>query len=174
AIVVTEKCYIRPYEHSDATASQPAANDPEVSRFLRNRFPSPYTLENAHSFIKMAIEARPVVDFAVFKSDGTFAGGIGLTPGSDVTYRTYELGYWTGKDAWGQGITTSAVTGFCRWAFVAFPEMLRLEAEVCHENAASVRVLEKAGFIREGVKRQAYCKKGVVMDMIMFSMLRQD
>ncbi|KAK8056288.1 acetyltransferase [Apiospora rasikravindrae] len=178
-IVTTSKCYLRPYDPRDAPAASSLANDAEVVRFLRDRFPHPYTLEDSHTFIKSTLEAKPVLDFAVFATpngdcEGEFAGGMGLTPGRDVQSRTWELGYWIGQKFWGQGIATMAVKAFARWAFQTFPELHRLEAEAYHMNAGSIRVLEKAGFTKDGVRRSAACKKGVVMDVHVYGLLRDE
>lgn len=168
-IVTTPKCYLRSYDPRDAPAASSLANDAEVVRFLRDRFPHPYTLEDSQTFIKSALDAKPVLDFAIFATpggsggEGEFAGGMGLTPGRDVQSRTWELGYWIGQKFWGQSIATMAVKAFARWAFQTFPELHRLEAEAYHMNAGSIRVLEKVGFTKDGVRREAACKKGVVM-----------
>lgn len=81
AIVVTEKCFIRPYEESDAEALAAAANHPDISHYMRNRFPYPYTLDDAKFFVNLANERKPRVNFAICLPDGTYAGGIGLIPG---------------------------------------------------------------------------------------------
>ncbi|KAK7908051.1 hypothetical protein PG985_015354 [Apiospora marii] len=181
-IVTTPKCYLRSYDPRDAPAASSLANDAEVVRFLRDRFPHPYTLEDSQTFIKSTLEADPVLDFAIFATpgagdeggEGEFAGGMGLTPGRDVQSRTWELGYWIGQKFWGQGIATMAVEAFARWAFQTFPELHRLEAEAYHLNAGSIRVLEKAGFTKDGVRRGAACKKGVVMDVHVYGLLRTE
>jgi ribosomal-protein-alanine N-acetyltransferase len=81
AIVVTETCFIRPYEQSDVEALAAAANHEDVARYMRNRFPYPYSLDDAKFFVNLANEKEPVVNFAICLSDGTYVGGIGLIPG---------------------------------------------------------------------------------------------
>ncbi|KAK6864489.1 hypothetical protein PG995_001017 [Apiospora arundinis] len=161
-IVTTPKCYLRPYDLRDAPAASSLANDAEVVRFLRDRFPHPYTLADSESFIKSTLEAKPALDFAIFAtpdgegSEGEFAGGMGLTPGRDVQSRTWELGYWVGQKFWGQGIATTAVKAFARWAFKTFPELHRIEAEAYHMNLG-----EHAGPGEGGVhqgRRAARCR----------------
>ncbi|KAK6064921.1 gcn5-related n-acetyltransferase [Seiridium cupressi] len=174
AIVTTDKCFIRPYNVSDAASLSAAANDPEIARFMRNKFPSPYTLDDAHFFINLSSERTPCVNYAIFLLDGTYAGGIGFIPGGDTEFRTWEVGYWIGKNQWGKGVTTSAVKGFCKWAFTAFPEILRIEAGVYEGNFGSMKVLERAGFLREGVRRKAVVKSGKAFDVTVFGLLRED
>ncbi|KAI1406081.1 acyl-CoA N-acyltransferase [Hypoxylon fuscum] len=174
AIVTTDKCFIRAYVPSDATAASAAANTPEISKYMRNTFPYPYTLENANFWINFSLSQTPMVNFAIFALDGAFAGGIGLIPGTDIQYRTWEVGYWIGKDHWGKGIATSALKAFSAWAFKEFPELLRIDAGVLEGNAASAKVLERAGFTKEGVRRKSICKKGKVMDQVLFGLLREE
>jgi len=54
------------------------------------------------------------------------------------------------------------------------PELLRLEASVFGPNTASARVLEKAGYTLEGVRRKAACKNGEVIDMKMYALLKEE
>ncbi|KAK6081708.1 gcn5-related n-acetyltransferase [Seiridium cupressi] len=151
AIVTTDKCFIRPYNVSDAASLSAAANDPEIARFMRNKFPSPYTLDDAHFFINLSSERTPCVNYAIFLLDGTYAGGIGFIPGGDTEFRTWEVGYW-----------------------IAFPEILRIEAGVYEGNFGSMKVLERAGFLREGVRRKAVVKSGKAFDVTVFGLLRED
>lgn len=81
AIVTTDKCFIRAYHVSDAAAASAAGNHPDISYYMRNTFPYPYTLDNANSWIKHVNEGNPVTNFAIYLLDGTFVGGIGLNPG---------------------------------------------------------------------------------------------
>ncbi|KAI1144424.1 acyl-CoA N-acyltransferase [Hypoxylon sp. FL0543] len=173
-IVTTEKCIIRPYAPSDAEPMAAAANLPEITMYMRNRFPHPYTLEDSKFWIDLSVKATPMVNFAIFTPDGDFAGAIGLIPGQDVEYRTWEVGYWIAKHQWGKGIATTALKAFSVWAFKEFPELLRLEAGVFEGNNASMKVLEKANYVREGVRRKAICKRGKVLDQVLFSLLRED
>ena len=66
AILATEKCYLRPYEASDAEALAEAANDPEVAKNLRSSFPSPYTLAHAQFWIEQCRTDTVSLTFAIF------------------------------------------------------------------------------------------------------------
>jgi ribosomal-protein-alanine N-acetyltransferase len=81
AIVVTDKCYLRPLEQCDIATMAVTCNDPAIAYYMRNTFPSPYTLENAEFFVNLSMEASPTTQFAILALDGTHAGGIGLVPG---------------------------------------------------------------------------------------------
>jgi RimJ/RimL family protein N-acetyltransferase len=88
--------------------------------------------------------------------------------------KTAELGYALSSMYWGKGIATIAVKQVVEVAFKEFPYLERLEAQVNVENVASQRVLEKAGFQREGVLRKYCFIKGKSRDMVMFSVLSND
>jgi RimJ/RimL family protein N-acetyltransferase len=82
--------------------------------------------------------------------DGRILGGLQLHH-FDPMRGTIEVGYWLFVDARGRGVATRAVAAAAAWAFAN--GIYRLEAVVRTGNAASERVLERAGFLREGVMR---------------------
>lgn len=69
---------------------------------------------------------------------------------------------------------TRAVKMAAAAIFREWPDLLRLQALVDVENVGSIRVLEKAGFRREGVLRKYLVLKGRARDMVMFSLLSSD
>jgi [ribosomal protein S5]-alanine N-acetyltransferase len=93
---------------------------------------------------------------------------------TDNEYRGWEIGYWIRKDLWGRGLATAAVKAFTAWTFAAFPDVLRLEGRVLSGNEASMSVLERAGYTREGTRRQAVFKHDKVMDSTIFGILRSE
>jgi RimJ/RimL family protein N-acetyltransferase len=88
--------------------------------------------------------------------------------------KSAELGYVLGSKYWGKGITTCAVKQVVKVVFSEFSHLERLEALVDVENVGSQRVLEKAGFQKEGVLRKYLIRKGKSRDTIMFSLLSTD
>jgi RimJ/RimL family protein N-acetyltransferase len=56
----------------------------------------------------------------------------------------------------------------------SFPDLVRLQARVDVENKASQRVLEKLGFLKEGVLRKYMYNKGKVIDLVVYSLLSTD
>lgn len=100
-------------------------------------------------------------------------GSIQLTRQQNIHRRTAELGYYVVRRRWGAGICTEAVRQICRFAFEN-TDVLRIFAEPFAENAASCRVLEKAGFQLEGVLRRNAVKNGQVRDMRLYSLVRED
>ena len=172
-ILRLRSCLIRPYDEGDVDSLAKAADNPKIAQWMRNTFPQPYTTDDARSWISIANSASPVRDFAICQLTGpAVIGGVGLKARDDIHYRTMEIGFWLSEDHWHQGTATDAVTAFSKWAFGRFDSLLRLEAEVFEGNAASGRVLEKAGFMFEARHRNAIEKSGVVKDALIYCKLR--
>lgn len=149
------------------------ANDRRIWIGLRDAFPHPYSVDDAHRFISLARSMTPRTYFAIIYSDH-LAGGIGYTLHGDVERVGAEVGYWIGVEFWGRGIATEAVRQLTTLAFARHPELRRLYAMPYVGNAASARVLEKAGYTREGTLRENIIKDGQVLDQYMYSILRRE
>jgi RimJ/RimL family protein N-acetyltransferase len=113
--------------------------------------------------------ARLAVDRA---SDGAFLGWCGLTRWNP-DYRSAALGYVYGDAAWGHGYATEAARAVLQWAFDTL-DLNRVQAEADTRNAASARVLEKLGFVREGTLREDCVVDGEVSDSWVYGLLRRD
>jgi RimJ/RimL family protein N-acetyltransferase len=101
-------------------------------------------------------------------------GGIGYTPHDDVERISAEIGYWLGTAFWGRGIMTAALKAVTAHAFRAHSDLRRLYAVPYVTSAASARILEKAGYRREGRMRQSVVKDGRVLDQFIYSIIRDD
>lgn len=165
-----KSCVIRPLSLQDAESIQRYANNRKVWLNLRDIFPHPYALEDAHAFLGFISKEDPKTTFAIAKDSETI-GCIGLRLGNDVHRKTAELGYWLGEPYWGRGIMTEAVREFTHWAFETF-DLQRTFAEPFAGNAASIRVLEKAGFVCEARMRASVFKDGKVLDSFLYARLR--
>jgi ribosomal-protein-alanine N-acetyltransferase len=161
------KCTIRPWTESDAASLARHANNRHVSMHLRDRFPFPYELEQAQAFLGRITTQSPPTVWAI-EVDGEAIGGIGIEPGTDVERVSAEIGYWLGEAFWGRGIATEAVSAVTVEAFKRF-EITRLYAMAFADHAASLRVLEKAGYSREGHLRQSAIKDGKIRDQLLFA-----
>jgi RimJ/RimL family protein N-acetyltransferase len=164
-----ERVSIRPWRSDDAPSLARHANNRNVARQLRDRFPHPYTIADARQFIQMASGARPTTMFAMVV-DGAAVGGIGFFPGADVERFSAEIGYWLAEPYWGRGITAEAITLISRYAF-EMCNMLRLFALPFADNQQSIRVLEKAGYTREAILRASSVKYGQVRDQALYALV---
>lgn len=161
---------LRPWQPGDAPSLARYADNPRNAAGLRDAFPSPYTSEDARRFIAMATGPSRTI-FLAIEVQGEAAGGIGIHPLDDVYRRTAEIGYWLAEPFWGKGIITDAVRAFVPVAF-SQTDLVRIQAGIFSNNPASMRVLEKCGFIREAVHRNAITKNGVMMDEVMYVRFR--
>ena len=159
-----------------ATADGPAlarhADDRRVADHLRDAFPHPYTVSDAESYI-LRLEANPAPTSLLITVDGDPCGGIGYVPGTDVERVGAEVGYWLGAEYWGRGIMSHVLSAFSAEVFRRHAEFERLFALPFAGNAASARVLEKAGYVREGTLRRAVIKNGTVLDQHVYALLRR-
>jgi ribosomal-protein-alanine N-acetyltransferase len=163
-------CTIRSFRDDDAASLAHHANDRAIWINLRDRFPHPYTLADARAWIAHATSAEQATSFAI-DAAGEVVGGIGLRLNEDVERISAEIGYWVGRAYWGRGIATDAVRAVTEHAF-ATHELTRVYALPFAENAASIRVLEKAGYVREGLLRRSAIKDGVVRDQLLYAVVR--
>jgi RimJ/RimL family protein N-acetyltransferase len=168
--LVLKSCTIRPWRLDDADSLAKHANNRKVWLALRDLFPHPYTIQDAHKFLQRATSEQPATNFCI-EVDGAAAGGIGIRMGQDVHRHTAELGYWLGRKFWGQGIMGEAVTAFADFCFGHFP-LRRIYAEPFANNPASAHVLEKAGFIFEGRLRNNVIKDGQLLDSLLYAKTR--
>ena len=161
---------IRSFRPDDVTTLVRYANNRNVSIQLRDRFPFPYTAGHATAWLDRVAKEEPAVDFAI-ASAMELIGGIGLEPQQDIHRQSAEIGYWLGEPYWGQGIATRAVVAFTRWAFAEL-DLIRICATVFESNPASARVLEKAGYSREGRLLRSVTKDGRIMDSWLYAAVR--
>jgi len=164
------RCTLRPWHKGDEVSLARYANNRNVSRNLRDRFPFPYTAADAEEWIGLTAGKTPTQHFAIVV-DGSGVGGIAAEPGEGERRRSAEVGYWLGEPFWGRGIATEALRAVTDYAFATF-DVIRLEAGVFGWNPASARVLEKVGYTLEGRMRQAVVKDGRVGDRLLYALLR--
>lgn len=179
------KSVVRPWCNLDHKSLVQAANNLNVSRNLRNRFPSPYTQADAEWWITHAAsEPFPKRSLAIVNPlTNEVIGGIGLELGTDVACRTAELGYWLSEEYWGKGITSEAARAFVEYGFREVKvrdkdgkemDLWRIFAACYAHNKGSAAVLEKAGLSFEGVVKGNVWKDGKVIDSLNFYMTRDE
>ncbi len=163
-------CRIRSWRSEDVPALVRYANNRKIWLNLRDRFPHPYTAADAERWIRFAVQAEPETHFAIAVGEDA-VGGIGLDLKRDVYRRSAEIGYWLGEPFWGRGITTAAVRAITEYAFVQF-DVCRVYASIFEWNPASMRVLEKAGYVCEGRLRKSVTKDSHTIDELIYAVVR--
>ena len=165
--LVRATCRLRALRAADASSIARYANDREIWLNLRDRFPHPYAEADARAYIAHAGTRDPQTVFAI-EVEGAAVGVITLMPGEDIERVSSEIGYWLGRPFWGRGIITDAVHATTGYAFASLG-MRRVFAVPFMRNEASHRVLEKAGYAREGVMRRSAIKDGVLLDQLLYA-----
>jgi ribosomal-protein-alanine N-acetyltransferase len=170
--ITMDEYIIRDWKIADAQSIAKYANNRKIWINLRDAFPHPYSLQDAESFISRVAEKNPATVFAI-ATQAEAIGSIGLMPGKDVHRYTAEMGYWLAEPFWGEGIMTQAVKSLTAYAIHDL-RLHRIYAEPYATNPASAKVLEKAGFKREGILRSNAFKDGKVLDQFLYSYVKKD
>ena len=168
------KCRIRKWELSDAKDLAAALSNKKVQDNLRDGLPYPYTEQDGKEFISAMFSADENETFAfAITVDNMVLGSIGIFRQGNIHRQTAELGYYIAEEYWGKGIMTEAVKQICEYVF-ANSDIIRIYAEPFAYNIASCRVLEKVGFQYEGTLRSNAVKNSKVIDMKMYSLLKEE
>ena len=160
--------HVRELAVDDAPALAPALRDPAVGP--EAGLP-PLDEQELAAWIRQAAPQLRASGFILplaVHDAGEPVGGAMLTRHDPIRGQV-ELGYWLLRAAWGRGIATRVVRALAEHAFST--GLARVEATVRPANEASVRVLERAGFTREGVKRSGVPYAGGRADAYLYSLL---
>lgn len=138
---------LRPFRLSDVDDLLLWAGDDRVTKSIR--WKTLTSKEEALTFIREVCIPHPWRRSICI--DHRSMGFVSVLPGSGDERCRAEIGYALAVEYWGQGIATEALKLAIPQVFKDFPEVLRLQAFAAVENLASQRVLEKAGFLKEGL-----------------------
>jgi len=167
-------CKIRKWKLTDAKDIAVALSNKKIQDNLRDGLPYPYTEQDGIDFISSMLSANEDETFAfAITLDDKAIGSIAVFRQQNIHRQTAEMGYYIAEEYWGKGIMTDAVKQICEYVFKN-SDILRIYAEPFAYNAGSCRVLEKAGFQYEGTLRNNAVKNGKVIDMKMYSLLREE
>ncbi|WCB94035.1 acetyltransferase [Baekduia alba] len=164
---------LEPFTDDHLAAFAELVDDPDVLRYTR--FPDPPEPDFPPQWLGRYEQGRrdgTKEAFAVLDADGTFLG-VALAVEIDRAAAEAELGYLTAPAARGRGIATAAVLELTRWA-LADQGLERVVLIISSGNVGSRKVAERAGYLRDGVLRNAYVKPGIRADTFVYSRLRSD
>jgi [ribosomal protein S5]-alanine N-acetyltransferase len=168
----TDRLILREIQLTDAEAIFRILADPDVTKY--QDIATATSIEQAKRLIALRAErlrADQGIRWAIAtKIANRLIGSCGFS------YKTpfqAEIGYELAKANWGRGLMTEALSAMIDFGFQQ-AELNRLEAMVMLENKASMRVLEKLGFIEEGILRQYGFWQGQFHDLKLFSLLKGD
>jgi [ribosomal protein S5]-alanine N-acetyltransferase len=138
--------------------------------------PHPYRLEHALEWIRQQSDDQEFdrsANFAVrLIADGRLIGSAGLRD-IDREHSQAELGFWIGREWWGNGYAREAARALIQFGFQSLG-LNRISAHHMARNPASGRVLLAAGMQREGLLRQRVRKWGIYEDVVVYAIVRDD
>lgn len=159
---------------SDAADVVLLAGDRDIAATTIN-IPHPYEPMMADAWIVSVAERFTRGEAATFaitrRDEDRLLGAVGLR--FNLGDRRAELGYWVGKPYWGQGICSEAAGAVVDWGFNGCA-LQRIYAHHMSRNPASGRVMQKLGMKHEGTLRQHYVKWGVLEDVEIYGILREE
>ena len=154
---------LRDYLESDIDRLVELANNENVSRYLADIFPFPYTRDDAEWWISEG-NSKNSAATKVIELDNEFVGAIGLTPLQGWKSHVAEIGYWVGENYWGRGIATAAIKMISENCYQD-SSVSKIFAPVLGPNGASMRALAKAGYELEGILKNEVKKNGILYDI---------
>jgi RimJ/RimL family protein N-acetyltransferase len=158
---------LRPWRLDDMSDVVAACQDPEIPRWTM--VPTPYSEDDAREFLDhVTKEPEDQLNLALTRVDDDLP--IGSITIWLVKPGVAEFGYWTAREARGQGYTPRALRLFSGWAFDEL-KLPRLQLGTIPGNTPSERVAEKVGYVREGVLRSYLDQRGERRDVLMWSLL---
>ena len=171
----TARLLLGTFESDDAPELQRLAGAREIADTTVS-IPHPYGLDHALAWIgnqrRESVRGR-ATNFAIRLLPGSpLIGSAGLRD-IDYEHLQAELGFWIGRDWWGQGYAREAAQAVVRFGFEALG-LNRIYAHHMARNPAAGKVLLHVGMQREGLLRERVKKWGVYEDVAIYAMLRED
>lgn len=163
---------LREFKLEDAATLSTLCNNRKIWDNVRDAMSHPYTLKDATDFIEKTANKEPQETFAI-EYNNKLIGCIGIHPQTDVYRLSAEIGYWIGEPSWGQGFATEAIELILNYGLTEL-NLIRIYAGCFEFNKASQRVLEKAGFKKEGTFKNAVLKNNAICDEIRYAYVKTD
>ncbi len=141
--------------------------------YLSDRIPDPYTNEAAEWYLNMVKETDGLKAlFREIVADGKIVGTISVEKKEDVYRKDAEIGYYLLQEEYSKGIMTEAVRQICIIAFKKL-DIIRITGLVYEPNIASKKVLEKNGFLLEGIMKKAIIKNNSIHDLYIYGKVKE-
>ena len=169
----TDRLTLQPFQKVDASRIKDLANNKELATILG--LPHPYELEHAEEWISIQPEQiQEGLEYPltiVTKNENQIIGTITLR--IDKNNNKGELGYWIGRDFWGNGFATEAVNRMIEFGFNHL-DLNKVWASAISRNKASTIVLEKAGLQKEGRLKQNRLLQNKYEDVDVYGLLKNE
>jgi RimJ/RimL family protein N-acetyltransferase len=171
--IFSEGIVLRPWAIGDASKLAIIANNKKIAENVRDGFPFPYSLKDAHDWLNVILpENNPPRFFAIIYNK-QLVGNIGIITKTNIYRKNLEIGFFISEDSWGKGIATRAIKAAASYAFRDF-DIVRVYAETFSDNTGSRKALEKAGFKLEAILKKNIVKNEIIKDSCIYSVLKED
>lgn len=161
------KFSLRAFNKDDAVDFHALINTPKIA--ADTTIPLPWNYDHIVWWIGFITEAAKKTPKSeqhfVIEIDGKLQGSVALI---NIDGHKGEIGYWLDQKYAGQGLMTAAIDQVTDYAFKEL-KLARIFAPVLPHNVASGRVLEKNGFIKEGILRNYYFKDGKYVNALAYA-----
>ncbi len=173
--IQTPRLTLREWSQEDVPLVHQLLSEPDVARF--NTIGIPTSIQVVQDLLQPTLDDRhqPVrkhYGWSMLNSDATFVGEIGMNLAA-ARFKSAEIYYSVSSAYWGKGFASEAAQAIVQFAFDHL-QLHRLEAGVATFNPGSIRVLEKIGMKREGLRRKILPINGEWIDNYMYAMLDED
>ncbi|MGM9486651.1 GNAT family N-acetyltransferase [Ideonella sp. YS5] len=172
--IQTQRLLLRPLAEADAEALLAIHSDTKVMRYSNS--PAWTGIEQAHDLIRQSrgwlSSGRHLCLGIARKDEGVVMGTCTLF---DIhrDSRRAELGFVLASPAWGQGYMTEALVAFLNHGFSGLG-LNRVEADTDPRNLATIKLLGRLGFVREGLLRERWISSGEKSDTALYGLLESD
>ena len=170
----TERLFIRPLEHTDAQALFAVFSDPKVMRHWSGAAWN--SLDQASQKIAQydkALRENESIGLAIATVDTNTVIGTCSLFHLDEQCRRAEIGYGLASASWGKGYMHEALITLIKFGFEVL-DLNRIEADIDPRNLASIRSVERLGFVKEGHLRERWIVEGEISDSNIYGLLRRD
>jgi ribosomal-protein-alanine N-acetyltransferase len=173
-VLLTERLRLRMLCADDVAALFEIFGDPDVMRYWSS--PPLEDVDAARVLfeeIRRHFAARTLFQWGVARKDDDRVIGTATLFHIDHDHRRGEIGAAIARAHWGAGLGNEAVGALIRFAFEDL-DFHRLEADPDPNNLASIRMIERQGFKREGYLRERYFLDGKPQDALYYGLLRRE
>jgi ribosomal-protein-alanine N-acetyltransferase len=173
-ILVTPRLVLREMTFADLDAVLRIRGDYEVTKYntgkpISTRREAEIIIDSIAGDYRQQLSVRWAM---ALKHNNLMIGMCGFNYWDRISFKA-SVGYDLARDYWGQGYMPEAIRRIVQFGFEDM-QLNRIEADCASINTASVRVLEKVGFQREGLQRDQYFEDGQFYDLMLFALLKRE
>jgi ribosomal-protein-alanine N-acetyltransferase len=162
------KINIRAIEERDLVSLTRSADNINISKFLTDSFPNPYTLNDAQNWF-LFCQTLPDYTQQIIEYNGEVIGCIGINIQKEIYKKSGEIGFWLAEEFWNKGIMTYSLKEFLV-TFQKHYSLNRIYGRVFQQNVGSINVLTKNGFTFKCILLKEILKSGQVYNALLYDL----